>query len=382
MQTPPSKLPDVGTTIFTVMSQLAADHGAINLAQGFPDFSPPDGLVARVIHHLQTGQNQYAPMAGVPILRERIAAKLTDTYGCRFDPDTEITVTSGATEALYSAITAFVHPGDEVIVFDPAYDSYEPAIRLAGAKTIHIPLTAPDFRTDWNRVAAAINPATRMIIINSPHNPTGTVLSADDIDCLEHLVENTDIILLSDEVYEHIIFDGQRHESLLLRDSLRERSLVVYSFGKTFHATGWRVGYCVADGPLMAEFRRVHQYVQFCVVTPLQLGLADFLASDPEHYQELGDFYARKRDHFVALMQDSRFSMTASAGTYFQLTDYSQISDQPDTEFARWLTIEKGVAAIPISVFYESPPQQRIVRFCFAKNNPTLEKATQMLCGI
>ncbi|MEC9375342.1 MAG: methionine aminotransferase [Pseudomonadota bacterium] len=377
-----SKLPNVGTTIFTVMSQLAVEKDAINLAQGFPDFSAPKDLLDRINYHMQSGKNQYAPMAGVIELREKIAAKVSESYGCSFNPTNEITVTSGATEALFSAITAFIHPGDEVIVFDPAYDSYEPAIRLSGGRTIHLPLNGKDFSVDWNQVADSIHPSTKMIILNSPHNPTGSILSAEDINSLKQIVENTDIILLSDEVYEHIIFDGRQHQSLLLHDDLRERSIGVYSFGKTFHATGWKVGYCVADEKLMKEFRRVHQFVQFCVVTPIQMGLADFLSSNPEHYKELGHFYEPKRDYFIELMQDSDFIMEASAGTYFQLADYSKISNKKDTEFAKWLTIEKGVAAIPISVFYESPPEQKIVRFCFAKNNPTLERAARKLCEI
>ena len=377
-----SKLPDVGTTIFTVMSQLAAEHDAINLAQGFPDFAAPARLLERVNQHLQAGHNQYAPMSGLPELREQIAIKLERSYQRRMNPDTEITVTSGATEALYCAITAFVNPGDEVIVFDPAYDSYDPAIRLAGGKVIHIAMAVPDFRIDWNCVADAISPATRMIIINTPHNPTGTTLSAADIDTLTDLVRDTRIILLSDEVYEHMIFDGQRHESLLYRAELASRSLVVYSFGKTFHATGWKIGYCVAAEPLMAEFRRIHQFVQFCVVAPMQFALADYLASDPSHYEELGEFYARKRDHFAQLMRGSRFALTPSSGTYFQMADYSEISAKSDTDFANWLTVSQGVAAIPISVFYETPPQQQMVRFCFAKNNPTLEQAGELLCAI
>ncbi len=377
-----SKLPDVGTTIFTVMSQMAIDHNAINLAQGFPDFTAPEGLLDRVSHHLHAGRNQYAPMSGVPELRAEISRKIERTYQRRMNPDSEITVTSGATEALYCAITALVNEGDEVIVFDPAYDSYDPAIRLAGGKVLHIPLKSPDFRIDWDRVAAAVNSATRMIIINSPHNPTGTTLSAADIDALADIIRNTRVVLLSDEVYEHIIFDGQRHESLLYHDELAERSLVVYSFGKTFHATGWKIGYCVAAESLMTEFRRIHQFVQFCVVTPMQYALADYLASDASHYDNLSDFYEEKRDYFVRLMQDSRFAISPSSGTYFQMADYSEISDQPDTEFANWLTMTQGVAAIPISVFYENPPKQQVIRFCFAKNNPTLEQAAELLCAI
>jgi methionine aminotransferase len=377
-----SKLPDVGTTIFTVMSQLAAEHNAINLAQGFPDFSAPGELLDRVNHHLQAGNNQYAPMSGAPELLEQVALKLNRSYDRNINANTEITITSGATEALYSAITAYVHPGDEVIVFDPAYDSYDPAIRLSGGHAVHIPLLAPDFKVDWNRVAAAINPKTRMIVINTPHNPTGTILTADDIAALTELVRDTQIILLSDEVYEHIIFDDQRHESLMHYDELADRSVMVYSFGKTFHATGWKIGYCVANEHLMKEFRKIHQYVQFCVATPLQLGLADYLANNTAHYEQLGSFYAGKRDRFVELMAKSRFAIQPSAGTYFQMADYSAISQLPDTDFCNTLTTQHGVAAIPISVFYADPPKQNVVRFCFAKNTPTLEQAAEILCAI
>jgi methionine aminotransferase len=377
-----SKLPDVGTTIFTVMSQLAAEHNAINLAQGFPDFSAPGELLDRVNHHLQAGNNQYAPMSGAPELLEQVALKLNRSYDRNINANTEITITSGATEALYSAITAYVHPGDEVIVFDPAYDSYDPAIRLSGGHAVHIPLLAPDFKVDWNRVAAAINPKTRMIVINTPHNPTGTILTADDIAALTELIRDTQIILLSDEVYEHIIFDDQRHESLMHYDELADRSVMVYSFGKTFHATGWKIGYCVANEHLMKEFRKIHQYVQFCVATPLQLGLADYLANNTAHYEQLDSFYAGKRDRFVELMAKSRFAIQPSAGTYFQMADYSAISQLPDTDFCNTLTTQHGVAAIPISVFYADPPKQNVVRFCFAKNTPTLEQAAEILCAI
>ena len=377
-----SKLPDVGTTIFTVMSQLAAEHNAINLPQGFPDFSAPGELLDRVNHHLQAGNNQYAPMSGAPELLKQVALKLNRSYDRNINTNTEITITSGATEALYSAITAYVHPGDEVIVFDPAYDSYDPAIRLSGGHAVHIPLLAPDFKVDWNRVATAINTKTRMIVINTPHNPTGTILTADDIAALIELVRDTQIILLSDEVYEHIIFDDQRHESLMHYDELADRSVMVYSFGKTFHATGWKIGYCVANEYLMKEFRKIHQYVQFCVATPLQLGLADYLANNTAHYEQLGSFYAGKRDRFVELMAKSRFAIQPSAGTYFQMADYSAISQLPDTDFCNMLTTQHGVAAIPISVFYADPPKQNVVRFCFAKNTPTLEQAAEILCAI
>ncbi len=380
---PDSKLPDVGTTIFTIMSQLATECDAINLSQGFPDFSAPAALLDRVVHHLHAGSNQYAPMAGLPRLREEIARKTLALYGRQTNAETEVTVTSGATEALFCAIESFVQAGDEVIVFDPAYDSYDPAIRLAGGHALHLPLTAPNFNIDWDRVADAISEKTRMIILNSPHNPTGAVLSRADINCLRQLVANTKILLLSDEVYEHIIFDGKDHESMLRHPELASRSLTVSSFGKTYHATGWKIGYVVAPENLTAEFRRVHQFVQFCVVTPMQHALADFLASSPEHYLQLGDFYATKRDRFCSLLSDSRFKLRPSAGTYFQLLDYSEITAEQDVDYARRLTRAHGVACIPVSVFQAKPSaKQRLLRFCFAKDEATLATATEKLCKI
>jgi methionine aminotransferase len=377
-----TKLPQVGTTIFTVMSQLAAECDAINLSQGYPDFSAPEELLNLVARHLKAGHNQYAPMAGLPELREQIALKTEKLYGRQTDPESEVTVTSGATEALFSAIEAFVHQGQEVIVFDPAYDSYEPAIHLAGGCTVHIPMLAPDFRIDWDRVADAINQNTRMIILNTPHNPTGSVLSDEDIKTLADLTRKTEILVLGDEVYEHMIFDQRSHASLLRFPSLNQRSLVISSFGKTYHATGWKIGYCVASPDLMAEFRKVHQFVQFCVVTPMQHALADFLAARPEHYLELPDFYEQKRDQFCELLQSSRFQFQPSAGTYFQLVDYSRITSESDVEYSKRLTREAGVACIPVSVFYESPPKQHLLRFCFAKDAETLERAAEILCKI
>ncbi len=378
-----SKLPDVGTTIFTVMSQLAADCEAINLSQGYPDFDAPAGLLDRVVHHLRAAHNQYAPMAGLPVLREAIAGKLARVYARDADPQHEITVTSGATEALFSAIEAFVHPGDEVIVLDPAYDSYDPAIRLAGGTAVHVPLSDPGFALDLDALAAAITPRTRMLVLNTPHNPTGAVVPAADMQRLAEIVRDTDILLLGDEVYEHMIYDGERHESLLRYPELADRSLAVFSFGKTYHATGWKIGYVVATPALTAEFRRVHQFVQFCVATPLQYALADFLRSDPQHYLDLPAFYQRKRDRFVTLMEPSRLELRPSAGTYFQLADYSAITDEPDTDYARRLTREHGVACIPVSVFCASPPAgQRLLRFCFAKGDDTLERAAEILCKI
>ncbi len=378
----PSKLPQVGTTIFTVMSQLAADCGAINLGQGFPDFPTPAALLDRVAHHLRAGHNQYAPMAGLPELRQELALKVEALYGRRTDPVTDITVTSGATEAIFCAVQACLGSGDEVIVFDPAYDSYEPAATLAGARTVHIPLTPPRYTVDWDRVRAALTGRTRMIILNSPHNPTGAVLDAADLDTLAELVRDRPIVIVSDEVYEHIVFDGARHESLLRHTELAERSLVISSFGKTYHATGWKVGYCVAPPRLAAEFRKVHQFVQFCVVTPMQKALTDFLVSDAAHYRGLSDFYQAKRDRFCQLLAGSRFLLMPSAGTYFQLADYSAISAEPDTDFAVRLTREHGVACIPVSVFHARPAADRVVRFCFAKNPATLQAAAEKLCAI
>lgn len=382
MQYPPTKLPKVGTTIFTEMSQLATESGAINLSQGFPDFDGPLALLDRVTYYLENGFNQYAPMAGVVGLRNAIALKVEKLYGCEVDPETQVTVTSGATEALFAAIGAVVCAGDEVIVFDPAYDSYEPAIELNGGTVVHLALSAPGFSIDWQQVAQAISSKTKMIILNSPHNPTGVVLSAADLEQLEAVVKGTDILLLSDEVYEHICFTAS-HQSLLRRPSLAERAFVVSSFGKTYHTTGWKVGYCVAPPALTTEFRKLHQYLTFCTVHPIQLALADFVNDYPEHYLELPEFYRQKRDLFCELMRSSRFSFVPSTGTYFQLMDYSAIEpEMDDLTFARWLTTEIGVAAIPISVFYESPPEQRLVRFCFAKDDATLRQAAEKLCKI
>lgn len=382
MQYPDTKLPKVGTTIFTVMSQLANEAGAINLSQGFPDFDGPEFLRKRVAHYIEHGANQYAPMTGIPALREAIANKTERLYGRKTCAESEVTVTSGATEALFAAIAAVVQAGDEVIVFDPAYDSYEPAIELNGGRAVHLALPPPSFNIDFEQLKAAISDRIRMIIINSPHNPTGAVLSAQDLDTLAEIVRDSDILLLSDEVYEHIAFDGQPHQSLLRHEELAARSFVVSSFGKTFHTTGWKVGYCVAPAPLSAEFRKVHQYLTFSTVTPVQLALADMLNEQPEHYLELPEYYQQKRDLFCELMADSRFTFEKAAGTYFQLMDYSAISHVPDTEFCRWLTTEAGVAAIPISVFSESPMDTRLVRFCFAKSDDTLRAAAAKLCEI
>lgn len=376
---PSSKLPTIGTTIFTVMSQLAAEQDAINLSQGFPDFAVPEALIEMLAHYLRAGYNQYPPMTGVPYLREQIAVKSQRLYGAQIDSDTEVTVTSGATEALHVAIQTVVHPGDEVIVFDPAYDSYEPAVTLCQGLTRHIPLLAPDFAIDWQRLRDTINPRTRMVILNSPHNPTGSVVGEDDLAQLAELLRGTGIYLLADEVYEHMVFDGACHASVLGHAELRERAFVVSSFGKTCHATGWKVGYCIAPPALTAEFRKVHQFVTFTTHTPTQWALAEFIDQQPEHYLGLSDFYQAKRDFFLARMVGSGFSLLPSHGTYFQLADYSGLSDMPDTEFARFLTVTTKVAAIPVSVFCAVPPASRLVRFCFAKQDDTLLKAAERL---
>jgi methionine transaminase len=381
-----SKLPDVGTTIFSVMSQLAQECGAINLSQGFPSFDPEPELLRLIDHYLKAGANQYAPMPGVPSLRRAIAEKAERLYGRAVDENAEITVCTGATEGLFSAIQAVVRPGDEVIVFDPAYDSYEPAVTLAGGRTRHIPLTAPladaDFGIDWQRLAETVNGNTRLIILNFPQNPTGAVLSAADLDRLAEAVRDTPVYLLSDEVYEHIIFDGVAHQSLLRHDELWPRSFVLSSFGKTYHATGWKVGYCIAPPALTAEFRKVHQFTCFAVVTPIQHALADFMRKTPEHYAELPVFYQAKRDRFCELVTDSRFRFRPAGGTFFQILDYSEISDEPDVDYARRLTREIGVASIPVSVFCEEPPAGRKLRFCFAKDDATLEEAAGRLCRL
>jgi methionine aminotransferase len=377
-----SKLPGVGTTIFTVMSRLAEECNAINLSQGFPDYQPPVELLDRVTHHLHAGHNQYPHMAGVPALREQIAIKVERLYGVAPDPESEITVTSGATEALFCAIHAVVRPGDEVIVFDPAYDSYDPAITLAGAKTRHIPMMLPGFGIDWDRFRAAINDRTRLVVINSPHNPSGSLLSAEDLDRLADELEGHDAYVLSDEVYEHIVFDGHQHATVLAEERLANRSFAVFSFGKTYHATGWKVGYCVAPPELSREFRRVHQFNTFTTVTPLQHALADYLADCPEHYLGLGSFYQEKRDLFLKFFAGSRLKFEPSLGTYFQLARYDDVSNLPDHEFARWLTEEHGVAVIPITAFYEIPPEARYIRFCFAKEPDTLRAAAHRLAAL
>ncbi|MEV8518574.1 pyridoxal phosphate-dependent aminotransferase [Dyella marensis] len=377
-----TKLPKVGTTIFSVMSQLAVEHQAVNLGQGFPDFEPPQALREAIARAMAEGRNQYAPGIGLPTLREQIALKTERMYGRRIDAAGEVTVTSGATEALFAAIAAVVRAGDEVIVFDPAYDSYEPVIELQGAKAVHIPLTVPSFGVDWQRVRDAVTPRTRMILINSPHNPSGAVLSAADLDQLAAIVRDTEIVVLSDEVYEHIVFDGALHQSVLRHAELAARSIVVSSFGKTYHCTGWKLGYAVAPAALSAEFRKVHQYLTFCTFHPAQVAFAEFMASTPEHYLELPAFYQAKRDRFRALIAPSRFKLLDVPGGYFQLVDYSAIRDEPDVTFCEWLVKQGGVAAIPLAPFYETAPDTRLVRLCFAKSDATMDAAAERLCKL
>ncbi|MBA1235181.1 pyridoxal phosphate-dependent aminotransferase [Stutzerimonas nitrititolerans] len=379
-----SKLPNVGTTIFTTMSQLAAEVGAINLSQGFPDFDGPQALREAVTRAVMDGRNQYAPMTGLPALREQVAVKVRSLYGREVSADSEITITPGATQAIFCAIHAVVRAGDEVIVFDPCYDSYEPAVELAGGVCIHQSLSLPDFSIDWQKLADAITPRTRMIVLNTPHNPSGALIDGADLERLAALVRERDIYLLSDEVYEHLVFDGREHASVLRHEELYQRAFVISSFGKTYHVTGWKTGYVVAPPNLTAELRKVHQYVSFTGVTPLQWALAEFMAAHPEHVRELPAFYQAKRDLFCDLLSGSRFGFTRTAGTYFQLADYSAIRpDLDDVAMAQWLTREHGVASIPISVFYQSPPPElRLVRFCFAKQEETLRQAAERLCAI
>jgi methionine aminotransferase len=377
-----TKLPKVGTTIFSVMSQLAVQHRAVNLGQGFPDFEPPEALRNALGRAMAEGLNQYAPGIGTAALREQIALKTERLYGHKLNPETEVTVTSGATEALFAAIAAVVRAGEEVIVFDPAYDSYEPAIELQGAHAVHIPLSVPSFSIDWQRVRESITPRTRMILINSPHNPSGAVLSAQDLDELAAIVRDTPIVVLSDEVYEHIVYDGAEHQSVLRHAELAARSIVVSSFGKTYHCTGWKVGYAVAPAKLSAEFRKVHQYLTFCTFHPAQVAFAEFLAGAPEHYLELPAFYQAKRDRFRQLLAPSRFTLLDVPGGYFQLVDYSAIRQEEDVAFCEWLVKEGGVAAIPLTPFYAKAPHTQLVRLCFAKSDATMEAAAERLCKL
>lgn len=376
-----SKLPNTGITIFAKMTALANQHGAINLAQGFPDFMSSEKLIDLVHQYMKKGMNQYAPMAGLMSLRERIAEKIFDLYKIEFNPEKEITITAGATQAIYTSIAATIHEGDEVILFEPAYDSYIPAIKIHGGIPKPVELKGPDYAIDWNMVKKKITNRTKMIMINSPHNPTGTVLTKNDLIQLEKITADRDIIILSDEVYEHIIFDGQKHESILHYPKLCERSIVIFSFGKTYHNTGWKIGYAIAPEPIMKEFRNVHQFEVFSVNTPIQYALSDFM-QDKDEYLNVHSFYQQKRDLFCNLIKDSRFSFKPSAGTYFQLLDYSAITDKNDIDFADEITINHKVASIPLSPFYRKAPDDHFLRFCFAKKDDTLKQAAEILCRI
>jgi methionine aminotransferase len=376
-----SKLPNVGVTIFTVMSKLANDTGAINLSQGFPDFDVDPELRDLVLKYMALGHNQYAPMQGVPALRQHISEKTKEIYGASYDPDTEITVTSGATEAIFSAITCVVNRGDEVVLFEPAYDAYAPAVLLSGGIPVYVTLKYPDYHVDWNEVKDAITKKTRLLILNSPHNPTGTVLGSQDTTALMDIIADTDILIISDEVYEHIVFDGNRHESMTRYPKLAQRSFVVSSFGKTYHATGWKLGYCLAPKQLSVEFQKIHQFVTFASNTPIQLAYAEFMEKK-EKYLTLSSFYQERRDLFLSLIKDSRFRPLPCRGTYFQMLSYEAITHEKDIDFAIRLTTEHGVAAIPPSVFYVRGDDHKALRFCFAKQDETLIKAAEKLCKI
>ncbi|HEY0337654.1 MAG TPA: methionine aminotransferase [Burkholderiales bacterium] len=373
-----SKLPRVGTTIFTVMSRLATEHGAINLSQGFPDFDCAPELRALVTKYLGQNLNQYPPMAGVPGLREAIAEKVQALYGAAYDPEHEVTVVPGATYGIYTAVAAMVRPGDEVVLLEPAYDSYGPSVEVNGGTPIYVQLTYPDYAIDWDAVQQAISPRTRMIIINTPNNPTASVFSAEDLRMLQGMLEGTDIVVVSDEVYEHIVFDGQAHQSVARFSQLAERSFIVSSFGKTYHVTGWKMGYVLAPRELMNEFRKVHQFNVFVTNGPIQYALAEYM-KDKDAYLGLAEFYQRKRDFFLAAVKDSRFKPLPSRGTFFQNLRYDAISNERDTDLAIRLTREYGVASIPVSVFYREPPQHKVLRFCFAKSEATLAKAAEIL---
>lgn len=376
-----SKLPQVGTTIFSVMSALAVEKNAINLSQGFPDFSCDAELLEMVNRAMMRGMNQYAPMTGVPALREGIANLIQTKYGATYNPDTEITVTSGATEALFCAIMSVIREGDEVIVIEPAYDSYLPAIQLAGGTPVCVSLEYPTYRVNWDSVKRLINGRTRMIIINTPNNPTGSILREEDILQLEKLISTNNICVLSDEVYEHIIFDREPHESISRYPNLREKSFIISSFGKTFHVTGWKIGYCVAPEYMMKEFRKIHQFVTFSTSTPFQVGIAEYIHKI-DKINALSSFYQQKRDYFLELMKPTRFKPLHTSGTYFQLMSYEDISQEKDTDFAIRLTQEFGVATIPVSVFYRKGEDNKVIRFCFAKENTTLERAAERLMRV
>ncbi|MDB6087106.1 MAG: aminotransferase [Gammaproteobacteria bacterium] len=375
-----SKLPDVGTTIFTVMSRRALDENALNIGQGFPDYPIDPRLSQSLVEVIEEGRNQYAPMEGVVDLREQIAKKLHSSYGRHFDPQTEITVTCGGTEALYDAIQAVVRAGDEVIIFDPAYDAYEPAVRLAGGHCLRVPLTPPQFRFDWDRVRSTLSDRTRLIIINSPQNPSCSVADSNDLNALAELVRDRPITILADEVYEHVLYDGRRHASVLAHPELRERSFAVFSFGKTLHATGWRVGYCVAPAAMSLELRKVHQFNTFSIVSPLQYAIARYLSGFPDAWKGLSAFFQAKRDLLAGRLAGSGLEPVPAAGTYFQLIDYGALSRSVDTDFADRLIREAKVATIPLSPFYAAPPTMTLLRLCIAKRDETLEAAADRLC--
>ncbi len=376
-----SKLPHVGTTIFTVMSRLAAEHQAINLSQGFPDFDCAPELRALLAKYVNAGLNQYPPMAGVAPLREAIAEKADTLYGVAYDPEHEVTVVPGATYAIFTAVTTLIRPGDEVILFEPAYDSYAPAVEVNGGIPVYVQLRFPDYSIDWQEVQNAITPRTRMIIINTPNNPTASVFSAEDLRLLEGMLRNTDIVVVSDEVYEHIVFDGHKHQSVACFPGLAERSFVVSSFGKTYHITGWKTGYVMAPKELTAEFRKVHQFNAFVTNAPVQYALAEYM-KDRDAYLGLAAFYQKKRDFFLQGVAASRFKPLPSRGTFFQNLRYDAISDEQDTDLAIRLTKDHGVAAIPVSVFYREPPPHKVLRFCFAKSEETLAKGAEILCRL
>lgn len=373
-----SKLPKVGTNIFTKMSALANEQGAINLSQGFPDFQVAPYLIELVNKYMRTGQNQYAPMGGVPVLKEAIVHKMKQNYGVSYDSNEEVTITAGATQAIYAAITSVVKEGDEVVIFTPAYDCYGPTVELNGGKPVYVPLLPETYGIDWETVKKVVTRKTRMIIINTPHNPTGTVLTAEDMKELDKLTDDSDIIILSDEVYEHIVFDGVKHESVAAYPNLAKRSFAIYSFGKTFHATGWKMGYCLAPERLMAEFRKVHQFIVFAVNTPIQYALAEYI-TDPSHYQSLSALYQQKRDFFLSEIRGSRFNFEPSKGSYYQLLNYAELSKSDDVEYADLLTSQHKIASIPISVFYHNPTNNFDLRFCFAKEEQTLKAGAQIL---
>ena len=376
-----SKLPRTGTSIFAVMSQLAAEHNAINLSQGFPDFEVSSELIGLINKYMKKGFNQYAPMPGVPLLRERISEKIFKTYDIKYDPDKEITVTAGATQGIYTVIASMVRDEDEVIIFEPAYDSYAPAVELCGGIVKHARMEPPDYRINWPEVSRMVTHRTRMIIINTPHNPTGSILQEEDLLALQHLTKKTDIVVLSDEVYEHLIYDDKTHESVCKYPGLVERSFVTGSFGKTFHATGWKMGYVLAPENLMKEFRKSHQFVVFTCNTPVQHAIAEFLGNE-KNYLDLHSFYQKKRDYFAKAISGSRFEIIPCHGTYFQLVDYSKISEEGDMDFATRLIKEYGLGTIPVSPFYHKGDGNRVLRLCFAKKEETLDKAAEIICKI